>query len=335
MAVERLEERFPSDDGAAVSSERVPEIQSAISADGSVKVPTYISPKIIRELSQLSPMISIGFIVLEWLSIILAILLSVRIHHIAIYIPCVIWIGSRMLALGIIMHDGAHYRLLKRKRWNDVISILFIAWPLGVDLVIYRRIHFLHHRYVCTSQDPDIAYKARWDDWNFPMRWQKLATVFIMSMSGIDIVKRLRQLSRYLTEPGKKRVVILRVIFYLIVAALLTYFNLWILFLLYWIVPFLTWLNFSSRLREIAEHSAIPGRNGFLATRTYFVSLLGRLFLAPNNVNYHIEHHISPAVPFYRLAKFHARLMTSDDFRNDSHFTWGFRGLLRECVGLS
>ena len=69
------------------------------------------------------------------------------------------------------------------------------------------------------------------------------------------------------------------------------------------------------RLRAIAEHGAVPT---FLAVDGRplqphdgdVVNLLGRAILFPHHVNYHLEHHLYPAVPHYRLPALH-RLLQS------------------------
>ena len=43
-------------------------------------------------------------------------------------------------------------------------------------------------------------------------------------------------------------------------------------------------------------------------TRTTRAGLLLRLTVAPNRVNYHVEHHLLAAVPFYRLPAMHRML---------------------------
>ncbi len=299
-----------------------------------VKIPRYLSTAEVRGFAQLRPSISIGMALLEWTSIALVVLLNLRFRSPVLYLVSIPWIGSRMLALGILMHEAAHYRFVKGARGNDILGSLFLAWPLFADLRNYRKVHFEHHWYVNTPRDPDVRYyRGVAEDWSFPMRGRKLARVLLMSLTALDLPKRLRQLRRYITEPASAWAVLLRLAFYALVAVLLTRLRLWGVFLLLWGLPYLSWLNFVARFRDIAEHSAIPNRTGLDATRTYFYSAFGQLFLAPLNVSYHLEHHFHPSAPFYELARLHKSLMSHDAYRLNGHFTYGVRALLEECLG--
>jgi len=40
--------------------------------------------------------------------------------------------------------------------------------------------------------------------------------------------------------------------------------------------------------------------------------VLGRALLFPHHVNYHLEHHLYPAVPHYRLPRLHQLLVEKD-----------------------
>jgi fatty acid desaturase len=54
--------------------------------------------------------------------------------------------------------------------------------------------------------------------------------------------------------------------------------------------------------------------------------------VAPKNVNFHIEHHFYPSVPFYRLPQLHRTLMSKAEFKDSVHVTRSYLGVLRECV---
>ena len=79
-----------------------------------------------------------------------------------------------------------------------------------------------------------------------------------------------------------------------------------------WAATFMTSYMLVIRLRQIAEHAAVPDANDpdpRLNTRTVTAPLWQRWLLAPNGVNYHLEHHLLPGVPCYRLQTFRARLI--------------------------
>ena len=81
-----------------------------------------------------------------------------------------------------------------------------------------------------------------------------------------------------------------------------------------WVLPLATVLQAILRLRAVAEHGAPAGyESPLMAARTNLpgrgaLGWLTRLCLFPHHVNFHIEHHLYPAVPHYRLPALHQRL---------------------------
>src|SRR5207247_754591 len=91
-------------------------------------------------------------------------------------------------------------------------------------------------------------------------------------------------------------------------------------YLLLWWLPLVTVFPACFRIRTAAEHSGLGGEGGryrretvdvLSSTRTVLGNALDRLFLGPHNVSYHIEHHLYPSVPFYRLREL-ARILRRD-----------------------
>lgn len=79
-----------------------------------------------------------------------------------------------------------------------------------------------------------------------------------------------------------------------------------------WLATFLTSYMLVIRLRQIAEHAAVPDANDpdpRMNTRTVTAPFWQRWVLAPHGVNYHLEHHLMPGVPCYHLPAFRARLL--------------------------
>ena len=126
-----------------------------------------------------------------------------------------------------------------------------------------------------------------------------------------------------------------KILFYMAAFILITYFKVWREFTMYWLVPFGTWLNMVAHIRSISEHFSLPSSyNSSNRTRTLILSFFEKLFLIPNNINYHIEHHLYPSVPFYRLPEIHNFLMHNFEYREKSHITYNFRNLVEECTRL-
>jgi fatty acid desaturase len=308
------------------------------SDDFAGNVPIKLTKEELRGLSHLSPIRSSFHIVAEWTLILTATILCQRHFNLAVYLLTVAFIGARQHALLILMHDGVHYRLFRDRRLNDWTAEIILAWPNLISARAYRKNHFAHHRYLNTAQDPDWARRQGDLSWVFPMHWGRLSLLMIRDISGLGAVFYLMLARTLLSrDTGMSRgFLAARYGFYAAVVAAFAWFGALHLLLMYWLVPLFTWLIVIFRVRSIAEHSAIESRSdAYAQTRSTRASVLEHVFVAPKNVNYHIEHHFYPSVPFYRLPELHRVLMSKSDFKESVHVTRGYLGVLRECLGNS
>jgi fatty acid desaturase len=97
-------------------------------------------------------------------------------------------------------------------------------------------------------------------------------------------------------------------------------------------VPLCTWLKLLLRVRAIAEHYALSHDHMLTKTRTTVPNLFDRLFVAPYSVGYHMEHHLYPSVPFFRLRRLHRLCLADPVFREKAHVTRGYWNVLQECL---
>jgi fatty acid desaturase len=249
----------------------------------------------------------------------------------------VMWVGARQHALAILMHEGAHYLLFKNRRLNAVVSELFLGWPVFITARMYRPSHFAHHRHVNTEKDPDLMRKqGSASEWEFPKSWGALVALLAKDVFGLRTRQLFSDFSDMWDQKNtEKKAVdsygVARAVYYVIILSVVTYFSLWPMFLLLWVLPILTWVKMTMRIRSIAEHFAIEN-DAYTHTRTTLPTLLERLFVAPRNINFHIEHHLYPSVPFFRLPQLHALLMKDAVFQSKAHVTSTYWGVLRECV---
>lgn len=269
----------------------------------------------VRQLHKVSTLRGVISIFWEWALIIITSLLCVNYFSWPLYIFTVVFIGARLLALGLLMHEAVHGLISKNKRLNDFLAELFCAWPLLISMRSYRIKHLAHHKWLNTDKDPDFVAKTD-ANWRFPMRVQRFVMILFVQLSGLGIFETFRVMSGKQVKLKKPSTPIwyhaLRVLFYVFILGIFIYLGKGKLLFMYWFVPFATWTQVANRLRRVAEHSAVEDRDESMQTRTTTHGFLARVFLAPKYISLHNEHHLFPGVPCYYLPKLHAA------FKNDS-----------------
>ena len=238
-------------------------------------------------------------------------------------------ISGRHLALAILMHEGAHHLLLKDKAWNDRLSQWALAYPILSDTIIYRMIHVQHHKNTWTKADPDLGLARP-----FPITPASFRRKVFRDLTGETGYQRYRtiiRLSSGLSPNGKglekksfwsvvktfaKRQKGFLITNAMMLAAL-SAFGRPEAYVLLWVIPALTGYSLVLRLRSIAEHAAISDPADELRqTRTTLAPFWVRFFLAPHNVNYHLEHHLAMWVPQYNLPQMHRALKARGALEN-------------------
>ena len=87
----------------------------------------------------------------------------------------------------------------------------------------------------------------------------------------------------------------------------------WALYLVLWVLPWATWHQVVTRIRDIAEHGMVmDAADPLRHARTTTAGGLARATLAPYWVNYHLEHHLMVFVPCWKLPRIHALLLARE-----------------------
>ena len=218
-------------------------------------------------------------------------------------------IGARQLGLAVLMHDAAHGTIHPNRAINDWISDLFFAWPVIARTDSYRRYHLKHHANTQQDDDPDLILSAP-----FPITKASLRRKIIRDLTGqTGYQQRKAQIIAAMGAPklgwrARGRLFIEKLggplFAQAVILTCLTFAGHPELYLLLWVIPFLTWHQLVTRIRNIAEHAVVPDNDDPLRnTRTTHAGWLARVFIAPYWVNYHIEHHLLMWVPCYRLPR--------------------------------
>lgn len=289
-----------------------------------------LSPAELAALTQLNDLRSLGAVAITVGVIALAIAFAVAAWPSPWALLSVLVIGVEQHALFILAHESAHYRLFRSRLLNDAIGRT-IGMASGISMCTYRVIHRLHHNNLYTDEDPDTAIHGGYPR-GVAYLWKKLAQdllglnawkTFAYFFGAPAINAATQRAPRPLddTSPAlrsaarRDRWLVLG--FQLgapLVAFALGNGHALLLYLILWVLPLVTVLQPILRLRAIAEHGAATDLSSPLTaarcnrTTGSVANVLGRMLLFPHHVNYHLEHHLYPAVPHYRLPALHRLL---------------------------
>ncbi len=284
-----------------------------------------LAPAVVKQLSALSPLRATASLLLDWGIIAGLVTATVWLNHPLLWCLAPLGVAAAQHGLAILAHQAAHYRMYETRWLNDAVGMLCAA-PLGVSMHTYRIIHRIHHNHLYSPVDPDMALMA-----GYPRgRWHLLKK-FIKDLLGITAVKNYlyffgRPLRRTAPEKPAAHVSIVDdtsenlrraarrdqrfVIAFqvtLLVAAVVG--GWWPSYFVLWLLPLVTLLQWLLRLRALCEHGAVTDTSTPLrAARTNLVPWYVRWWLFPHQMHYHIEHHLYPSVPHYRLPACHAAL---------------------------
>ena len=316
--------------------ERMAPPQESDEFAGSGRLPS-ISPHLVAGLTRADSLRSLRDLTLDATVIVLAAVFAETVANPLTYLFAVMLIGSRLHALGVLMHDATHYRLFGNRRLNEFAGEL-LAWLFLITLYGYRKNHFAHHRHLNTEADPDWARKKNDPYFALPEDGKRVVILLLKGACGARFFTEARNVVRAkeVLQQVPKSLQIRRRVFYAAILASAAYWNLWLLLFKYWIVPLMTSLAFILYVRSVAEHhggTMVWDGDMLSGSRHLDATWWEKFILAPHNVHYHVDHHLYPSVPYYNLPKLHTLLLAQPEYMARAHITDGYyAGLRRECV---
>lgn len=286
----------------------------------------------IQTLLRISDLRGAASVALDWVLIAAAFALVARWPNPLTVLVSLFAIGGRQLGLAVLMHEAAHRTLLSDRRWNDRVGSWLCAYPVWSDVHAYRAYHLQHHAKTWTAEDPDIGLVMP-----FPITRSSLRRKVWRDLSGQTGRKFAsgawrRSLARWRAgDPAGRRAFVGFAVTNALLLGVLAALGHPALYLL-WIAAWLTTHTLVTRIRSIAEHAMVPDpRDPLRNTRTTLARWWERLLLAPNRVNFHLEHHLLMTVPHYRLPRMH-RLLAERGLLDDALVTRGYRAVLARAA---
>ncbi|MCF8275736.1 MAG: fatty acid desaturase family protein [Flavobacteriales bacterium] len=285
-----------------------------------------------RSLKQIDSKKGVFLLLGDWTLIVAAVVVCVNFDLWFLYLLSVIVIGSRMMGLWALLHDGHHNMLVRSKRLNRMLTEWFIAWPLFKSLDEFDEQHSAHHRFLGGNGDPNFAL-TRYAEFQFPMSKTRLASILVKDLLGINFIYyRLLGLIKDPMVLLKKTSnwSVQRAVYYVLLAVLITYFQLWLAVLLFWVLPLVTYFQFLIRVTLISDHCFATSDTRL--ARSVQLSWVEQFLLVPHNLNYHYEHHHYGGIPCYNLKQLHLKLALSPGYFDDSDFSRGYLDVFRKVT---
>ncbi len=239
------------------------------------------------------------------------------------------FLAAGYLWMGVVtfMHDATH-QVLFRKKWKNWAFGIFSTIPILVTFIAFKEDHLEHHRYNRSPRDPDAFTMGERRFGDFVLFYAYALVGGILTVIQFNFIypfQRFRgsKLWIHLGELG------LRVVVYGVLIGWAARAGVLPQFLAVWLIPVYIFSLFNS-VRFIAEHYETPWDVGpLLGTRTIISNPVNSF--AWNNINYHIGHHLYPAVPWYNLRKLHLALAPALERANAIVEPSYIRVFLRAC----
>ncbi|WIH04077.1 fatty acid desaturase family protein [Xanthomonas translucens pv. graminis] len=279
----------------------------------------HFSREIMRELASLRPDNITGalYIIKDYTVMVACAVATVQLSW-WLYPLALLIIGAHQRGLTTISHDAAHRILAKNRVWNNFLGTTFAAYPIFQRHWAYRVSHvYLHHPHLGDpEQDPDLKFFIKSGIYTVREPREYKSFILWKAIFGGATFRYLSYLwsNRFFVSGDREKSVDKWGVlidtygfaaFWIVAVAGFTAANALHLLVLFWLIPYLTTFQVLGWFTELAEHSPMcesEVENVYL-TRNRKGGFIERLLFGVNYDEYHLEHHLSPGVPFWLLKK--------------------------------
>jgi fatty acid desaturase len=215
-----------------------------------------------------------------------------------------------------LVHDLSHKLFSIDIARNNLWGNYLVAGWTGASVPAYRAIHLQHHKYNGSTLDPEhISFETITSKGGLLRHCLR----YVVAMEALRLIMkyygRKEDTSTATQSKSLKFSKIHIVVCQLALAGIFLYIaGTWYLYLI-WLYLAVTWNPLFSNLRFLVEH---PGESDLTVSTPS--NWLERLYFAPFNFNFHLEHHLWPNLPPYQLANAHRYLIEQGYFQRHPEF---------------
>ena len=291
-----------------------------------------LTPAELAEVTRKSDLQAAWMVLCQWTAVIAIFAVTATWTNPLTVIVGTLLLGGRHLGFGVLSHEAGH-RTLFRTRWlNEFVVNWLLASPRFANNYAYMRGHLQHHRLAGTEQDPDLPNYR-----DYPITRERLKRKLTRDLTGQTGWREVRAIAGKLVNlhrlnPESRACFLRGLGMNLLMLGTLVAFDAGWLYLM-WVVSFIFINPLISRIRQVAEHGAVPDLydpDPRQNTRTVYTGYFWRLFM-PHRVNYHLEHHMMASVPAYRLKRLH-EILKRKGYYDGVDFPNGYIELMRRVL---
>lgn len=252
----------------------------------------------------------------------------------ALAVPVVVLLAAVIAAvqhrLSGLAHEASHSRLFRNRLVNELASDLLLLFPILAVTSKYRAAHLGHHRYVNDpARDPDWQRLAEFEPMDFPKSkprfwvryvlrglWPPAILRYLLGRARAANLTQSPSGELELREVYRGRVArSLRGAYWLTVLTVIHLYNYWLVFVLFWVLPLLTFYPFFMLLREIAHHANAPDDGLYTNSRIFEMNPILAWAVFPYGQDFHLTHHLFAGIPHHRIREAHRLLQRYRPYR--------------------
>ncbi|PTL79273.1 fatty acid desaturase [Vitiosangium sp. GDMCC 1.1324] len=227
------------------------------------------------------------------------------------------FIATRFRALGNMLHEACHGMFVKGKRANRVFGHALAIIDLTA-LEPYTREHFTHHQHL-GDPERDLDFMPR-RKFGFAESTEHFARRHLLRpLTLVHLPSFVRPVLFSRTDPWP--VTLSRWAFYAGLLTLAQWGVGWKAFGLFYLLPYFVAYQVIRYWSDAVDHAGIIGSaDEFHRSRNHIFKwgLLNRV-LFPRNDQYHLTHHLFPAVPTTTQGRVHALLLKDPEYADRPH----------------
>lgn len=210
-------------------------------------------------------------------------------------------LGFWIAYLNLFIHEAGHFYIHPHKKTNDILANIILCSWVGMDIKVYRKMHWQHHLYLSSPSDMETSY------------FHPLTPGFLLeTFTGIHLLRLIvKKTNKNILDKTlafrARRMLLAGFLINLFIVSFFIYINHWWMSIA-WILAMIIFFPFFATVRQVMEHRDDLAKNEIhfyssaqkRISRLFSDSLFSKTF-GPAGFNKHMIHHWDPHLPYMVL----------------------------------